>query len=193
MSTFDSKKLMAVALASAILFSISIANAKPVNLYDGTKSDAKVIGTIESTSPVIPIFTTKEGDWMKIGDPKDGNVGWAKVNELESNSKEQSASGFSFSQHTVNTPTGPKTYNTIQFGMPDAVQTKAMIKNIQLHQGEVQKSIQKLMKDFYMDMNSLYLPSEPLFMPILAVPAQDIKPVTAPNPADTTKPPVKKP
>ena len=77
------KTVIFSALTSFVIFSFtSMALAKEVNLYDQPKTDAKVIGRVDLATGVVPIFTSKEGDWMKVGDPKDGNVGWIKSNEM---------------------------------------------------------------------------------------------------------------
>src|SRR5476651_2828749 len=133
-----------VILITAVMTSLfaTFIFAKPVNLYDQPKADSKVVGTIDSSSSMVPIFTSKDGIWMKIGDPKNGNVGWVKVSDFNGNNN----SGFSFSQQTVNNGSGPKT--TIQFGVPQPM-TNDQIKEIEKRQIEAQKNIQKIMQDIY--------------------------------------------
>jgi hypothetical protein len=144
--------------------------AQPVNLYDQPKADSKVVGTIDSSSSMVPIFTAKDGLWMKIGDPKNGNVGWVKVSDFTSSNH----SGFSFSQQVVNSGEGPKT--TIQFGSPKPM-TSDQIAAIEKRQLEAQKAIQKIMQDMYTNVygaqavQAAYPPGVvPIYMPVIMLP-----------------------
>jgi hypothetical protein len=172
-----------LSIALLTTFLATTTYAKSVNLYDQPQPNAKVVGTIASDSPMVPIFSSKDGKWMKVGDPKDGTVGWVKVGDLSNNNN----SGFSFTQQTINSGDGPKT--TIQFGVPQEM-SEEQIKDIQKKQAEVQKSIQKMMTDMYSDINKVYGNSAvfpagayPVFMPIVVVPAQQPpQPRTTPTP-----------
>jgi hypothetical protein len=176
--------LILTALLATVVF--STASAKSINLYADPKADAKSVGTMDSNASMVPIFTSKDGAWMKVGDPKNGNVGWVKTSDLT----DRNSSGFSFSQQTVNTADGPKT--TIQFGVPQAM-TDDQIKEIQKRQAEIQNRIQKVMQDMYHDLNTGYPAGFPVFMPVIVVPPQNFispahpqKPINPPGP----KPPV---
>jgi hypothetical protein len=172
-----------------------LALAKPINLYQDPKPDAKVVTTIDSTAKMVPIITSKEGDWMKVGDPKNGNVGWVKVSDVETGGG--SFTGFTITQHTVSTSKGPRTIQTIQFSEPQVMspaESDAMVKQMQQRQEELQKSIQKVMNEFYKGMNNLFNNNKNLFddtsSPSLQSPTL--------LPADTTPPksavpPVKNP
>ena len=45
-----------------------------VNLYAKPQVFAKVIETINPNRRLVPIF--RNGEWVKVGDPRDGKVGW---------------------------------------------------------------------------------------------------------------------
>jgi SH3-like domain-containing protein len=167
--------------------------AKPVNLYDQPKTDSKVVGTVDSSASLVPIFNNKEGDWMKVGDPKNGNTGWVKVSDFSENKPGMHASGFSMTEQTVNTKDGPKTYRTIQFNNPTTMsptEAQATMKKIQEQQAAIQKRSQEIMQNIYKDMNSLYMTNPaafsnqayPVFMPVIIVPAQPAPPAN-PKPA----------
>jgi hypothetical protein len=149
--------------------------AKSVNLYEQPQTTSKVVGTMPSDNPMVPIISSKDGQWMKVGNPANGAVGWVKSSDLTNNNQ-----GFSFSQQTVNTGDGPKT--TIQFGVPTTLSAD-QIKEMQKRQAEVQKSVQKIMDDMYSNIHRLYgnitTGAYPIFMPMIVVPAQLVQP-TAP-------------
>lgn len=184
-----------IALAIATLTSSSY--AKPLNLYDQPKADAKVVGTIESSNGMVPIFTPEHSEWMKVGDPKNGNVGWINVNDLNDSSGSV-ATQFSMTQKTIDTKSGPKTVQMVEFSTPKTMssqQSVALQKEIQTRQDNLQKSIQKMMQDFYRDMSTYYMqnpavfgsPNMPIVMPIIVYPQQDQQ---APAPAVPASKPV---
>jgi len=180
---FINERLFQLTVLILALGHASCLFAKPVNLYEQPSADSKVVGTVESSSSLVPIFTSKAGDWMKIGDPKNGNTGWIKVNEMTSTVPGISSTGFSMSEHTVDTKAGPKTYRTIQFTQPEVLspeQTAAMLKQFEVHRAEIQKYSQQVMQSISQNLNDFYQSNQtmfdktiiPIFMPIIIAPDQ---------------------
>ncbi|MCL5260743.1 MAG: SH3 domain-containing protein [Gammaproteobacteria bacterium] len=77
------KKLLFILSVFILSVIFSSAFAKDINLYEKPDTQAKVIATISSDSQIIPIIYADKKDWVKIANPKNGDVGWAKVNELK--------------------------------------------------------------------------------------------------------------
>lgn len=167
-------------LVSALLLTFS-ANvyAKNINLYDQPSTTAKVVGSIAQNSKMVPIFTNKNGDWMKIGDPTNGNVGWVKVSDFNNAGPQGTSEGFSMSQQTVATPSGPQTYRTIQ--LQPSTQTDAQaelaIRQLQSQQLNAVANYQKMFNAAYQQMNDLYRNNPqafngvpPVVMPIIVMP-----------------------
>ena len=150
----------------ALIFA-PICSAKILTLYDQPKSDAKKVGTIDSEVGIIPIFTPKDSTWIKVADPKNGNVGWIQSSELTT----KGANGFSFSQKVISTGNGPNSY-VIQFGTPQILtpeQSQEFYKRIQEQTQSIQKNTQQLMQDMFKNfdiMNSQF----PVMMPIIVMP-----------------------
>jgi SH3-like domain-containing protein len=189
-----SKSLKLSALVLGILSSIAtpLVFAKNINLYTEPKTDSKVIASIDSTSTMVPIFSNKAGDWMKVGDPKNGNVGWVKLSDFTNSKADANAEGFSMTSQTVNTANGPQTYRTIKFGANEAAadnaKTQAVIQKFQDQQAQLLKNTQQIYNNMYRDLNALYqanpnafVPSGlPVFMPIIVIPAQAATPPATP-------------
>ncbi|MDR3491249.1 MAG: hypothetical protein P4M12_04295 [Gammaproteobacteria bacterium] len=140
-------------LLSVILISLCSQTifAKQINLYEQPKDTSKIVSSIDSNNNMVPIFTPKEGDWIKIGNPSNGDVGWIKVTELD-NGSSLISTRFSITQQTINTSKGPKTLQTIQFSLPQAPtkdQTKAMLKQFEIQQQAIQNNIMKMMHDMF--------------------------------------------
>lgn len=183
----------------------SLLFAKEVDLYDAPKADAKVTGKIDLSAGVIPIYTPKEGDWIKVGDPHNGNVGWLKSSEMNSAG---SPSTVTFTQRIINDGKSPHTYQFIQYGGEGQKLTSEQmqeLKKLQLRQQAIQQSMQRAVDEMMMDMNNLYhqhfmnFSHFPIFMPIVVVPELKQKPVvsttstgTKPPASTTAKPAVQK-
>lgn len=155
--------------------------AKEISLYDQPKADAKIVGNIDLAAGFIHIYTPKEGGWVKIGDPRNGNVGWVKSNELNNGNSTQAS--FTFTQSYINDNNkSPMTYRIIQFGEPSKLsseQTQSMMKQIQIQQQSLQKSMQNMMHDmdqlFYDDWHFMY-GNFPFLMPVVIMPVQNANP-----------------
>jgi len=149
--------------------------AMEINLYDQPKSDAKAISKVDLSTGIIPIYKPKEGAWVKIADPKNGNVGWVKTSDLNSPGTSQSI--FTFTQSIDNKT--PTTYRIIQFGQPTNLtpeQTKTLVKQMQAEQQEMQKSMQNMLKDmnqlFYNDWHFMHHDAFPFLVPVVMIPEQ---------------------
>lgn len=148
------------------LFLSSTSFATIINLYDQPKNDGKIIGTVDSEKGIIPIFTPKDGQWVKIADPSNGNVGWAKASSLKVDSK----NGYTFSAHTISQHGGPESY-VIQFGVPKPLtdaQLKEYTKKMQERQQAIEKNMQSMMQSMFTQFNemSTYFPVViPVLMP----------------------------
>lgn len=139
--------------------------AKNIDLYDQPKADGKVVGKIGSEAGIIPIFTPKDSTWVKVADPRNGNVGWIKSTDLNSN-----GTSFTFTQSVFNNGTSahPQSY-VIQFGGPQKIspeQAQAMYKQMQTRQEALQRDMQSMINGMYKSPN---VPT-PIFVPVIMVP-----------------------
>ena len=137
------KKIFPLLIAVLPLIFASLCFAKTINLYDQPKADAKVIGTVDSDKGIIPIFTPKEGQWIKVGNPSNGNVGWVKMSDL--NAPPGAMTEFTFMQHMLN-------------GDKNQQLTPEQIKQMQLQQQQIQESMKKMMQDMFKDMGNVINP-----------------------------------
>lgn len=173
-------------LAISALLTSQITFAKSISLYDQPKEGAKVIGTVDSEAGIMPIFTPKDNTaWVKVADPRNGNVGWIKSIELNN----KNGSSVTFTQSVIDSGKEPQGFQ-IQFGMPQKMspeQTQAMMKQIQASQRALQDDMQRMMKDVFKNTQMTW-PNFPLVVPVIMVPAP-----AAPTNVTTVKPPVSAP
>lgn len=147
----------------------SNALAKTIKLYDQPKADAKVVATLNTESGFISIFKQKDGTWMKIGDPTNGNVGWVKSDDI--NNSGPITSGFTVTQHIYSTGGTPQSY-VVQYGAPQALspeEAKAIVKKTEISREAIQKQINDIMQNMYNTMN-VQLRGAPVILPVLIVP-----------------------
>ncbi|HEX4044892.1 MAG TPA: SH3 domain-containing protein, partial [Gammaproteobacteria bacterium] len=168
-------------LLCALTVGVSAASfAKEINLLDQPTANAKVIGTIDAAAGVIPIYSSKAGDWIKVGDPRNGNVGWIKSSDLSGKPGEPAA--FTFTQRITNDGKNPQTYQVI-YGQPakfDNKDIQNMLQKLQLQQQSIQQSMQKAVEEMMNDFNKLYqlqtIPADtnnfPIILPVVIMPQQ---------------------
>lgn len=153
-----------------LFFISSMAFAKSINLYEQPKSDSKVVGTLDTSAGIIPIFTPKDSNWIKVADPRNGNVGWIPNSDFKS---------LGFSYQILQTGDGKKNYQVIQFGNPPSPASEKAWREMQIRQQAIQKDMQKMMQDMFSDFPA-GLANYPVVVPVVvpqkpAVPVQEKK------------------
>lgn len=157
---------MKMLIALSFLAITQSAMAINLNLYEQPKNDAKMIGTIDTNNGVIPIFTLQGGEWIKVGDPRNGNTGWIKSQELKN------LNHANFSQSIISTGSNPKNYQMIPFTNTQpltAEQTQAMMKEMEMRRQAIQKEMHQMMDEIFKS-TQIMMPSYPLMVPVIMVP-----------------------
>lgn len=143
------KTLISLFISFLFLSFSSIAFAQTITLYDEPKQDAKVVGTADLSSGIIPIFTPDKGEWMKVADPRNGNVGWIKSGDIKSARGAENT--VTFSQKIISNGSQPQTWPVIQFGKPATKMTdeqvKAFVQKMRVQQQQMQQSFQGIIKN----------------------------------------------
>ncbi len=161
---FNYRYLITIGCALLILAMAPVAFAKTISLYEQPKADSKVIGNIDPSVGVVAIFTAPDGNWIKVGDPQTGNVGWIKATDLGDKN---------FSFNVIRAGTGNNQYQIIQYGnikplTPEQISNAT--KQLELRQQEIQRDIQKMMQDMGANQEWMRMP---MFAPIFAVPVKE--------------------
>jgi hypothetical protein len=169
-------------LLTGIIALSSSAFAAGISLYDQPNAKANVVGSVDLSKGIIPIYTPKPGDWVKIADPQNGNVGWVKSADL-GKAMGNGSGAVTFTQKIMNDGKGQHTYQVIQYGSLPASsdkQAKMMIQNMQQQQA-TQQQVQKAIETMITQMNTLYQQqwntfhtgtAMPIIMPVMVIPAQ---------------------
>lgn len=79
------KKLFTFALLFLVIASKNAsAKVDDLSVYDKPEENAKIVTTIKNDQEIIPIFYPKDGKWVKIADPQNGDTGWVKAEKIKS-------------------------------------------------------------------------------------------------------------
>src|SRR5262245_8699911 len=133
-----SSTLLSLGMTLAVFAIASSVMAKTITLYEQPKAESKTIGSIDTTKGVVSIFTSKDGQWVKIGDPLNGNTGWVKSSDLGSGQ---------FTFNMMKFDNGNQSYQVIQYGNGKPLTTaemEAASKKMQLHEEAIQKDMRRM-------------------------------------------------
>jgi hypothetical protein len=157
-----------------------------INIYDNPTVDAKVIAI--ANKQLMPIIFTQKRDWVKVANPLNGDVGWAKVDELKGPIVTVKTNGSTTHQQIIveqeDKGDHPEVYSIIQYSgshkmKPEEAQkmvkdmeerSKAMGKSMRKMREQMQKNMMKLFKEFDEDFYTF-----PVIQPIIVVPDNHIE------------------
>lgn len=149
------KRLLFEGLAVTMLFACATVSAKTINLYSEPKTDSKVASTINTEDGVTIVYTPKSGEWIKVANPSNGDVGWVKSNDL---------GGDGYNMRVFNSGNGTHHYSVYQFGTGNSQFNQKQLENeMQLFEQQ-QRMMQIHMAHMFND--AFYFP-QPIFVPVL--------------------------
>lgn len=163
-------RLLSASLGLISGFSLISAQAAMLDLYEQPDSHAKVIAKIDTEKGFVPIFSNKSKDWVKVGDPANGNTGWVKAEDITKAT--QSAHGYSVSQSFTNNGKYPQWTTQFSTAKPmTAEQNAEFWKKFEAQQKALEQDMQQMMHDFYGNGDqALYWNVYPMMMPVVMVP-----------------------
>lgn len=185
-------KIKKLILACVLSVFAACSFAETIDLYDQPKNDAKVVGKIDASTGIMPIYTPKEGGWVKVADPSNGNVGWVKQIDLN----KVSNSSVSFTQQIIKDGKA-SAVQLFQFGQPQkplTPQQKAWFDKLQKNQEIIEQRLQGASQQMLREMQSIFQwndsPNTAPLMPIIIVPMQTNQPAAVTPSVKTPTPPV---
>ena len=155
-------KTVAYVFASLICLSTSIyasattetkTNTSSIALLEQPNTNAKIVANVPVGQALISIFS--QNGWVKVGDPKNGNVGWV-------NSKTLQTQDYPLVYMEINSnKNGNKatqSYQVIQYSGSQSMnqaQMQKMLNNTEQQQANIQNEMNKVMQQNIKDMNAL--------------------------------------
>lgn len=169
-------------LFCAVLPVVTFAITPTIYLRESPIEKAKVIASMKAGEQLMPIIYTQKRDWVKVANPINGDVGWAKVDELKGPLIILKTNGSKTQQQIIinkNNKDKPQVYSIIQYSGPRELKPeeakkvvqemekrhKKMEESMQKMQEQLQKNISEMFKDF--DSNFYTFP---VIQPIIVVP-----------------------
>lgn len=154
--------ISAVTIGLFYTLTTTLAFATTINMYEQPSTDSKLVASVTSDVPLRPIFYTEKKDWVKVGNPQNGDIGWIKTMEFKEVPGIIKINSSQIQQLVAGKDGKNKEYNIIQYSGPNeltpedakkAVQdmekrNEQMKAYAQKMQEEIQKSIQEAFKAF---------------------------------------------
>lgn len=165
--------LVGLCLSILTIFATESALAQAINLYEQPKTDSKTVGSIDPQQGVIVVFTPKEGGWVKVADPRNGNVGWIQSNNL---------SQVPAQVNVIQTGNQPYGFQVIQYGNAQPLSAEQMqqaMKQIKSRQEAAQQELQKMMKEI-MNAFPVLWGNLPMIVPVVIVPEKGKETMSSP-------------
>ena len=151
-------------MLTLIIFCLSIiastAYANSIKLYEQPKDSSHVIRTLKAGTQLLPIYYPKQGDWIKVANPKNGDVGWVKINELNGKT---TTNGIVGTQKVIVKPgQGYQVYQqettTTDASAPEAIdpeQVQQMMNQMQQKTTQMQQSMQEVLNSMVQQINAM--------------------------------------
>lgn len=150
------KQLLYDVLIVIMLFSSATVSAKTLNLYSEPKTDSKIVGNLNTETGVTLVYTPKTGEWIKVANPNNGEVGWVKSSDLGENT---------YNMRVFTSKNGTYSYNVYQFGTGNSQIEQKQLESKMRH-FEQQRMMQMHMAHLFNDM--FYFP-QPIFVPVVVM------------------------
>lgn len=180
------KFLLIITIFFAVLSTAVFAGA--LSIYEKPEANSKVIATMKSGEQLMPIFYTEKKDWVKVANPQNGDVGWAKVSELKGPMVITKVNGTEMQQQIIvgkdsEKKKQPQIYSVIQYSGPGELkleEAQKIIKDIEERNKKMEKSIQKMRENMQNSMLEMFKDFDkdfytfPIIQPIIIVPDKNL-------------------
>ena len=176
--------ISAVTIGLFYTLTTTLAFATTINMYEQPSADSKLVASVASDAPLRPIFYTEKKDWVKVGNPQNGDVGWIKAMEFKEVPGVIKINSSQIQQLVTGKDDKTKEYKIIQYSGPNELTPEDAKKAVQdmekrnekmraysqKMQEEIQKSIQEAFKAF----NNI-VPTLPLIQVVATTSTADTK------------------
>lgn len=153
------KMLVLVLFCLSIIASTAYANS--IKLYEKPNDSAKVVTSLQAGTQLLPIYYPKQGNWIKVANPKNGDVGWVKISDLNG---ETTANGVVETQKVMVQPgKGYQIYreeqaNAADPNAPQAIdpeKVQLMMNQMQQKATQMQQSMQEVLNNMVQQIDTM--------------------------------------
>lgn len=153
------KKMIKMILFVAALSTSYSALSNSVQIFEQPKAKAKLVGSITGGTQIIPVYYPNGGDWLKVANPKNGQVGWVKLSDLKGQSTLPGLQEVRFNQRFEKTQTTdgkPEVVRIIEYKGPNQLSSqeiKTLVREMQTRQSQIDGTMQLMMRAMMQDLN----------------------------------------
>ena len=156
MEVIMKKMLTLIIFCLSIIVSTAYANS--IKLYEKPKDSSHVIQTLKAGTQLLPIYYPKQGDWIKVANPTNGDVGWVKVSDLNG---ETTTNGVVSTQKIIVKP--GQSYQiyqqkSVDADAPQAIdpeQVQQMMTKMQQKATQMEQSMQEVLNNMVQQINTM--------------------------------------
>lgn len=137
-------------IAAITMALVSTAFATNLSLYEKPDTSSKVIATLHDGDAIIPIFYPEKSEWVKIGNSKNGDVGWVKLKDLHGPVIVSQTNGQTIKQQIISDGKQPEDVKIIQYTASAQFNQKDIdrfTKELEVKQKQIHDSLEKLQID----------------------------------------------
>jgi hypothetical protein len=171
------RKLLSV--ISIFFYAILSTVVFAVDIHEGPDEKSKIIAI--ASKQLMPIIYSQKRDWIKVANPINGDVGWAKVDELKGPLIITKMDGSEVHQQIITKGDGeqPQVYSIIQYSGPremKAEDVKKMTKEMEKRHQKLEESMRKMRKQMQENILETFKGFDedfytfPIIQPIIVVP-----------------------
>jgi len=162
-----------------------------VSLYEQPDAKSKVIANLIKGETIIPLLQQK--DWIKIANPKNGDVGWAEKATVEKNTKSflnitsNDGSQYVITQKDKSGNT-QNIYQVMQYSGTNPAnqkQSEEVFKQIQAQQKAMQEQFNKMFSQPMFNNATIY--RVPVMQPVIVIEKPTPAKIESTNSGDKTK------
>jgi hypothetical protein len=145
------KNLLKLFFAAFLSFFAITSFAKSVALYDSPNEKARIISKVVSDAPLLIIYQSKKGEWIKVANPQDGDVGWVEIKNLSGPLIKSSINKNTISQQIITKDGKSNSYQIFEYNKtkklsPDEVRKRneALLREFHRQQQDMEESMEKI-------------------------------------------------
>ena len=157
------KLVSSIAYLLLAMLLTTTAFASSLTIYEKPDTASKAVASIDSDKQLIPIIYTDKKDWIKIANPKNGDVGWIEINKFKGPLVSTQVDGSSVKQEIIinkeDKNKKPIFYRIVQYSGSDQLDSKEaekIIKDMEQHRKKMRQDFQKMQEDMQKSMQEMF-------------------------------------
>lgn len=135
------KKCLSILFLILISLFSTITFAETISLYENNLANSKIAATVKPDDTLLVIYSPEKSEWIKVANPKTGDVGWVKQKDIKNPLVITKATGSTFQQEIIvgDKEKKPFSYHIFQYKGTAPVKQEDAKKKMQMMMKRMQK------------------------------------------------------